>query len=367
MLLNGYYGKCNSGDDALAYVCISQLCALADARYLVEVLSDDRIEHNCKFKNISADVSKRFQRFRSYLSSKVIVFGGGGIFQDHRKTGLIDLRQKYLLVTLAKMLGRQIVFIGISVGPITTREGFWLTKKILNTAKYITVRDQCSYDFLVNRLKIRRDLEKTFDLAVLLNRDETLSGVVKKPKMLGISLVPVKDSSIYRDQRKFLSNLAMALVRIIDEHGVKIRMIEFNRNSGDLEIMNQLSSLIDRKQSISVVPYSRNPVNVARQVAQCSYFLAMRLHSAIFSYMTDTPFVLINYHQKCEGFAHEIGLEPERLIISDDKAEFLFKLDRLINSTDKGFLRKLEDAEREALKSFDGLKNILQNKNITYC
>jgi len=40
--LTGYYGKCNAGDDALAYVCIDQLGSLITDQYRLQVLSDER-------------------------------------------------------------------------------------------------------------------------------------------------------------------------------------------------------------------------------------------------------------------------------------------------------------------------------------
>lgn len=359
VFLTGYYGKCNAGDDALAYVCIDQLGSLAGNKYCLQVLSDVPVSHSGNATISYADLTKRFTRLRSFISSDVIVFGGGGIFQDYLKTGLVDLREKHRLVKIAKILGRKIAFLGISVGPIVTSEGLALTSKILNAANLITVRDQQSYDFLANTLKNTKNLEKTFDLAVLLGESESLKNIAREPKTLGISLMPVSRSNLFKDQQKLLSNLGKTLTMLIDTHGYKLRMIEFSKNSGDSEIMEQLASVVGREQYVTRVPYDKNPVNVAMQVAQCSHYLAMRLHSAIFAYMCGVPFAMINYHDKCKGFANEIGLDPQCLIVSDDEAEFRVKLEALLLSGDQELRYPLDNAIIEAQKSFKMLKCLM--------
>jgi polysaccharide pyruvyl transferase WcaK-like protein len=82
---------------------------------------------------------------------------------------------------------------------------------------------------------------------------------------------------------------------------------------------------------VKLVPYNPNPVEMMCEVAKCNAFVGMRYHSCMFSYLTNTPLLVINYFKKCQALAEDIGLSKDAVIsveevLSGDFEKYLEKL-----------------------------------------
>lgn len=348
ILLCGYYGRNNSGDDALASVCIDRLWSVFKPES-ISVLSGTPVWCNGNAGVSYPDLSVRFARTRAMLSSNVIVYGGGGVLQDHR--GLADLKEKRRTIAVAKALGKKVIFLGISVGPVTSTQGQRLAARVLNMADYISVRDDYSFRMATERLKVTAPVDSHFDLAVLM--DGAVPGKERKKNVLGVSLVPAKDAFGLSSESSYLENLAKALKRVIDEYGFEIRFFVFNKLAGDEELAKKMCALIGVRSRLRIIDYEMNPLRVFEQVKECSHFMGMRLHSAIFAFMASIPFILVNYHPKCEGFAEKIKLTRNALIDVQNPKDLETGLFGLVSGTIAPSGYSLEKARREAEKSFE--------------
>ena len=83
--------------------------------------------------------------------------------------------------------------------------------------------------------------------------------------------------------------------------------------------------------NVEIIPYSREPEVTWKRIAECDVFFGVRLHSGIFAFIADVPFVLVEYHLKCKDFLDDINW-PERWRIGDfyktpdDTAEILLNM-----------------------------------------
>ncbi len=121
ILLIGYYGKDNAGDEWIKEKSI----------HLIKKIYPNALITDSK---------------KTFLSAHVIVYGGGGLFQN--KTSNRSLIYYCFWILLALLLRKPVYLLGQGVGPIAGR--FWnkLTFFCLKKATAISVRDQESYDFL---------------------------------------------------------------------------------------------------------------------------------------------------------------------------------------------------------------------------
>ncbi|HBG45908.1 MAG TPA: hypothetical protein DDW94_02860 [Deltaproteobacteria bacterium] len=348
ILLCGYYGRGNSGDDALASVCIERLWS-AFKPESISVLSGTPVWCNRNPGVFYPDLTVRFARTRAMLSSNIIVYGGGGVLQDHR--GLADLKEKHRNIAAAKALGKKVLFLGISVGPLSSPQGQRLAARVLNMADYISVRDDDSFRLVTERLRVTAPVDGHFDLAVLMDR--SVAGKEEKGNVLGVSLVPAKDAFGLSGEISYLENLAGVLRRVIDEYGFEIRFFVFNKMAGDEELAKRMCALIGDQSRLRIIDYDMNPVRVFEQVKACSHFMGMRLHSGIFAFMASIPFIMVNYHPKCEGFAEKIKLSRDALIDIQDPKDLERGLLGLARGTIAPSGYSLDEARREAERSFD--------------
>ena len=115
IVLGGYYGCGNIGDDALLY---GLLTGLADAPWQITVLSGNPEEtrrilghHAVPRKNLSA-IKEAIE------SADALVLGGGGLLQD--KTSLLSLKYYTHLITIAKNANKKVVLLAQGIGPINS-------------------------------------------------------------------------------------------------------------------------------------------------------------------------------------------------------------------------------------------------------
>jgi polysaccharide pyruvyl transferase WcaK-like protein len=67
-----------------------------------------------------------------------------------------------------------------------------------------------------------------------------------------------------------------------------------------------------------LIKYNANPLKTLSNFTHCDAFICMKLHSAVFAYMADIPFLIIDYLPKCNSFAKEIGMEADMVLSLDD-------------------------------------------------
>ena len=161
VVLCGYYGAGNIGDEAMLGALISSL---------------KRAENIGKITVISANPEKTRASFgteavarldfagikRALAESRVLIFGGGNILQD--KTSTRSLVYYAHLARLARAQGCKVAFSANGIGPVLKKGNFALVKKALLCADYISMREEDSRA-LASRLTGRDNIYLSGELA----------------------------------------------------------------------------------------------------------------------------------------------------------------------------------------------------------
>ena len=354
VLLFGYYGKANAGDDVLSYVCIDKINDYFKGSVEIEVAAENAVFKPDDIVVRYPDFSRRFARIRSILETDIVFFGGGGIFQDYRRTGLKDIFEKLVYVTIASLFGKKISFVGISIGPLTTRSGLAMSRYIFRLADYISVRDNSSLVLLRETLRVKRNIHKAFDLALNVNYQIQTA---ETSRTIAVSLIQMKFAHTGMDEFRLIEGLSNVLLDLVDNHDYRILLLDFNRSSHDIDILNRIADRMDRKDRLGIVRYDGNPLNLIKLIGACDGVIATRLHAAIFAYLTGTPFVVVNYHIKCASFAVEVGLSDASIIRSPEEEELREKIFGMLSERSETCSYPLERAKHEAAETiFDALK-----------
>ena len=163
ILICGYYGYGNAGDETLLSVIVSELrrikpdlrlCALsASPRQTERALGIDAV---ARFDLES--VSKTMARTR------MLLFGGGNLLQD--KTSTHSLLYYAHILAMARKRGLRISVFANGIGPISEEKNRARMKAALMTADEISLRDPDSFA-LVRSLAPEKPVRLTFDPAIL--------------------------------------------------------------------------------------------------------------------------------------------------------------------------------------------------------
>lgn len=305
----GYFGRRNTGDDSMLIAFIRESRKhRRDLRYLVLASKDFWIPKDLKDSVVPVPKHPR-SIVRALMQAKQTAMVGGTSIQDFRANPryIRVLASVMAIAVLCKATHKPFSLVAVGIGPLKTWWGRFLSGRIFRLASYISCRDSDSLT-LVRDLVPSSNASLGFDLSVLLERS------AKEPRAkrtLGVSILPYYE--IYEGQPErdaaLVKTLAGDIRSWLDSNpSSRVRVFVFKGHSGedDVTISEHLAQLVGHQSE--VVSYSENPEHTLRDVSECSVFVGMRLHSCLFSYISEVPIIMLDYHPKCESIAREVGL-----------------------------------------------------------
>lgn len=324
VLLAGYFGAGNLGDDALmqGYV-LAMRSAGMDEDFQVLAGAPDVIQ---RYYNLPGWDRKNMKQVNEAISRcDVLVFPGGSIFQDATSSRSVIYYRE--LVMRAKKAGKKVLLLGQGVGPLTTFFGKRLAVEAFKAADVVSVRDPGSLATLQG-LGVNRNVQVTADSAFLLPPPPDISGEVygvAGMKSIGIAPRPFgkgkETVALFADLCGLIFRAQMVPVLIEMDRIEDGAMID--------EIEKKAGGRISHIQKIDVA--STAQIRLARMDG----VISMRLHAAILASTVGVPPFIVSYDPKTVAFAKLLGL-PAPPNIEGLTAQRLFDL----------FVQHQKEAER---------------------
>jgi polysaccharide pyruvyl transferase CsaB len=299
VLISGYYGYGNLGDEALLSGLIT---GLKKYGHEVTVLSGNP-EYTKKLHNVNA-VSRYKGLPLALLQHGAVISGGGGLLQD--KTSSRSLQYYLGVLSLAKRLGKKTIVYGQSVGPLS--EGG--KKAVATTLKGVSVavRDEMSQKLLAE-LGVKSEL--VADGALLLGRGGG-GAEGKNPLPSSSSSAPflLFPRAGYPAITGALSDLARTLLS--QGHSVAGVSVQPNEDRHDLETIRAAVPGFEVLEASS-------PQELLNIIARSSYVVSGRLHGLILAAVAGVNFCGLVYDPKVAAFLLEAGAASFTLPVDQDK------------------------------------------------
>ena len=147
ILISGYYGFNNIGDESILRTVIDNLRdKLSDID--ITVLSQDPQQTSEKYNVHAAHRMSLRDIFRAVHQCDLLLSGGGSLLQD--ATSSRSILYYLFILRLAQLMGKETFIYSQGIGPITNKRNQRLTAKALKKASGIVVRDAKSRDLLVS-------------------------------------------------------------------------------------------------------------------------------------------------------------------------------------------------------------------------
>lgn len=316
IIVCGNYGASNLGDEAILAGLLSLIRPFADD---ITVMSA-RPEQTAKFHNINSVwlfpcglrslvrcifTGGLIKTLLALRKADVFVLGGGGLFSDEKPLAVVIWFAQALL---AKLFRKPIVCLGQSVGPLRSFWSRFLTKKVFQWTKDITVRDEYSKKIL-EQLRIKHVVVLS-DPAFLLSDSKWTVKTSKKEKYIVISLRPW--STVL--QKKNIKIIAKFIDWITVKYGFTVFLLPFqDLKDNDTTVCQTLKIHLKNKKNVQLLPFHEDFYKTIDTISKAEAVIGMRLHSIIFSAMTHTPFLTLSYSQKVRSIAQD--LDQERFIL----------------------------------------------------
>jgi len=312
IFVHGHYNNGNVGDEALlASVVLALAQRLPGQSLEVSFVSSKRLElpevENVTYHHISDQLSSEL--WAAWRAS-LLVFGGGSQFMDFGQVRRVRYLLKPLLLAC---LAPRVIGLGLSLGPVSTIPGRWLTRWTLRRMRVAQVRDLASVE-LANRLGVQvipgDDLVFSLPLSGFLSEANPTESVRQPGLELLVSLVSFSAQlSTVAEEEEALCNLNAVFVRL-REHWPDLRL-----RGMDFEPGLETASLIRVLAGFGSEPLLSGSVGtLLKGIRGADLVLATRLHSMVFAVLLGRPVLAIEYHPKVRALADQLGLPPEALM-----------------------------------------------------
>lgn len=322
ILLAGYYGFGNLGDEAILEMSIRQTLEITE-RKNITVLSGNKEATSKKYNVNTIDRYNIFSIVNKLSKSDALVFGGGSLLQDI--TSKRSIYYYLFLIKLAKLMKNKVIMLSQGIGPIVNENSLNAVQGTLGLVDYITVRDKHSKEFLE---KLGMDKNKIFlstDPVINLRAGENYISKHNGRKKVCFSLRNWKNVDV--DEK------IIQLTEKLISHNIECYFIPFYY-SEDMELINEVEKKIGNK---AVYYKEKLTTNEAFDIIKnMDVLVGVRLHSLIFAAAANVPFVAVSYDHKVDHFVNSVNMSVSCNIESIDVDLVLAEiLDKIANEDEE--------------------------------
>ncbi|MCI5604621.1 MAG: polysaccharide pyruvyl transferase CsaB [Clostridia bacterium] len=299
ILISGYYGFKNSGDDALLMSIIQDLQKHKESPNIV-VLSANPKETNRIYRVKAINRLNPFAIWRHMKKADMLISGGGTLIQDTTSTK--SLWYYLAVISLAKKHKLKVMLYSNGIGPLNKEKNKVRTRKTINNVDLITLRDDKSLEILKQIGVTKPKTIVTADPALNLDSVDKERGL----EILKKAGVPVDKSLLGISVRKwrdvgadFEDAVARACDYAVEKYGLYPVFLPMQA-SKDLAISQSIMRKMKYKSSIMD---SNQAVTDMLAVVKCmNMCIGMRLHMLIYSAINAVPLVGLVYDPKISSF-----------------------------------------------------------------
>jgi len=341
ILLAGYYGFGNLGDEAILEMAIKQILEITDKKNIT-VLSGNKEVTSRKYNVNTIDRYNVFSIANKLMKSDALVFGGGSLLQDI--TSKRSIYYYLFLIRLAKIMNNKVIMLSQGIGPIVNENSKKAVQSTLSYIDYITVRDKHSKEFLENLGMDKNKIFLSTDPVINLRAGENYTAKNSGRKKVCFSLRNWKNA----DVSKKISVLTEKLI----EGNIECYFIPFYYNE-DLELIDEVEKNIGDK---AVYYKEKLTTGDAFDIIKgMDVLVGVRLHSLIFAAAANVPFAAVSYDHKVDHFANSVNMKVACSIDNID-------VDVLYNE----IMKKINNEDEEKKKLSESVSSLRELTKINY-
>jgi polysaccharide pyruvyl transferase CsaB len=343
ILISGYYGHGNTGDEAILSAIAGQL----QGHQLTVVSLDPKYTGNIQGLN-AVDFFDTEAIEQEVRRSDLVIVGGGGLFQEFPDITYYDSRVSRLfhrhegkvmdfaiVPIIAAVYRKPLFFLSMGIGPFFAEEAKAFYRYVLSLPSGVTVRDGYSLAW-ARALGAEGRTSLSADPAFLLTGDpgEKTAPLLEKYGLTEKQFVILS----FRDWiypslvEEKIGHVAHALSDFLSMNNLMAAFLPFQKGS------RQDHPTEDRKIAHLLIPMLneriRDRVVLIEDDLPLQQFLAfmkkglfgigMRYHFLIFSFLSNIPTIALSYDEKCSVLMREMGMEDLSLEIFSLDSAILF-------------------------------------------
>ncbi|MBO5301852.1 MAG: polysaccharide pyruvyl transferase CsaB [Peptococcaceae bacterium] len=334
VLLSGYYGFDNAGDEAVLYAIVQALRA-EKPDIDITVLSNQPEHTSEQFGVKSVNRWGKIALLKAVKNCDVFISGGGSLLQDvTSKNGILY----YLgLIKLAQVMKKKVMIYAQGIGPVHNGRNRALVRKILNKVNVITVRDLESRMELM-QMGVYREIMVCADPVLGIPADEVDAKIGKtllekggvenytRPILMVAARSWQNSGDLFEEIAAFCDDAV--------QNGWQIVFLPFHYPE-DIETGKMIAAKMQHVQDVTVLQENYTPLETMHILKNADMILGMRLHSLIMGATLQKPMIALSYDPKVSSFM-QLLRQRECYGVRDVTAQqLIMAMQRLKNRSDK--------------------------------
>lgn len=296
ILISGYYGFKNSGDDAMLMSVINDLREQKQD-IKISVLSSNPTETSRIYGVAAVNRVNIFEVLKAVRRTKMLVMGGGTLIQDSTSTK--SLMYYLAILKIALVHKKKVMLYSNGIGPLSEKHRR-TAARILNRIDVITLRDNASLAELNAMGVSKPKIFVTADSVMGLDTKNGKSALCTSgQRLLGISLREHKNAD-----PDFEVKFAAAADKICEHYGLYPIFLPMQHDR-DAEICRRVQRLM--KHEADILEGELCVADMIKTISAFEIVIGMRLHSLIYSALNGVPSVGLAYDPKVKGVTEELG------------------------------------------------------------
>lgn len=307
LVLSGYYGFDNVGDEAILYSLISALRE-ANRNVHITVLSNNPEKTANEYGVEAVNRWKLKEVATAIRQADGVISGGGSLLQD--ETGSRSVIYYSAIMWIAKLFRKRLFIYAQGIGPLNEKRSERIVRFSLAKSDYISVRDEDS-KALLERIGLKKAIDVVPDPVLGID----VTNLDKEPRLTEERFisVSVRDWPTEHNYKKKLAKSLDELAR----SGYQIVFIPMHGKDDEKASSETVSYM---KEKATIAPYDGTIMQKMAWISQSELLIGMRLHALIFAAVSDTPFVALSYDPKIDSFTN-MCKQPLFAHVKDDWVE----------------------------------------------
>ena len=277
IVVSGYYGSKNAGDEAMLAAMIEVLSDL-DPQVNITVISTDP-EDTMRRHGVHAVSWLSFGDIAGELRSADLLISGGGSLLQNVTSGR-SLYYYLGVIWLAERLGVPVMLYAQGIGPVCGGLARSLMRRIAGDVSLITVRDHGSFEEIENL------------------------GILKRAKADGAKPVIGVSVREWRGWEHYKQVIAEAADRVSKELDARVVFFPMQVPE-DVRTAEDIAARMKAKATVLTEEFATS--ELLSLVGNFDLLLAVRLHALIFAGVMGVPMVGVSYDPKIDRFLGSIG------------------------------------------------------------
>lgn len=339
VLISGYYGFDNFGDEAILGILLDKL---KDCDVTVLTNNPRKTFDTYGVHTVYSFSYDHVMKELAYCD--VLISGGGSLLQDVSSNR--SLFYYALIIQFAQMLNKEVVIFAQGIGPINAWVGKILAKNVLRKAQYISVRDQKSLE-LLQKWKINN---------ANLVCDPLYSLEVSQPQRTQKIGIQLRKFDTLTDE--LFDNIAKQINLRYYDREIELLSLQDEMDVGISKVFYHKLKTLNPNINVNIVKGLNNN-EIINRISEYDCMIAMRFHACLVAVKYGVKTLAVLYDPKVENLAKENNLPY--LYMESEKNNYIKAFDDMENLSRWNLMEKAKSHKFSWDKT--GINEIKKDKN----